>query len=117
VEYDRSLAETIFSNILASPVSSELSYRLEQSLEVTDALWELVPIVVAAGQQHDQQPPAEAADQSAAARRLTADQRSEVRAVADAILAMQEVATSGVEELDASVLSGLTMHQAAANAA
>jgi hypothetical protein len=111
VDYDPSEAETIFAGIFASPVSSELSYRLDQALEVTDALWELVPIVVAAGEQHDRQPPDEAADQSPAARRLTDDQRNHARNVADAILAMQETE----EELDASVLDGLTLHQAIAD--
>ena len=37
-------------DVLASPVGRELSFRLEQALEVTDALWELVPVVEAAGQ-------------------------------------------------------------------
>jgi hypothetical protein len=115
VEYDQSAVEAFFSGIFKSPMSSELSYRLDQALEVTDALWELLPIVVAAGEQHDRLPPADMADQSAAARRLTVDQRGRVRMVADAVLGMQEGASSAGQEFNESVVSGLTMQQAVAD--
>jgi hypothetical protein len=92
VDYDSDAVRALLSAIFTSPISRELSYRLEQALEVTDALWDLVPIVVAAGEAHDRQSPAEAADLSPAALRLTSDRRSHVRAVADGILAMQDTA-------------------------
>jgi hypothetical protein len=114
VEFDQSAVEALFSGIFKSPMSSELSYRLDQALEVTDALWELLPIVVTAGEQHDLQAPADMADQSAAARRLTVDQRSHARTVADAVLAMQEASSTG-QEFDESAVSGLTMQQAVAD--
>lgn len=88
--------------------------RLNQALEVTDGLWELVPIVVAAGEHHDQESPADVADQSAAAHRLTAEQRIHVRAVTDAVLSMQEAATSP-QEFDASVVGDLTAREVLAD--
>jgi hypothetical protein len=60
-----SLAELI-ERVSGSARATELAVRLGQSLEVTDGLWELVPIVVAAGQAHDQRSPAEVADNSPA---------------------------------------------------
>ena len=114
MEYDPAAAKALLSGILTSPISRELSYRLDQALEVTDALWDLVPIVVAAGVAHDGQSPAEAADLSPAGQRLTAERRSYTRAVADAVLAMQDAAVSEAA-LDESAVSGLTMRDAVAD--
>jgi hypothetical protein len=114
VDYDPAAVEALLSGILTSPISRELSYRLDQALEVTDALWDLVPIVVAVGEAHDRQAPAEAADLSPAGQHLTPDSRSRARAVADAVLAMQETATSE-DQLDESAVSGLTKRDAAAD--
>jgi hypothetical protein len=111
VDYDADAVRALLSGILTSPISRELSYRLEQALEVTDALWDLVPIVVAAGEAHDRQSPAETADQSPAAQRLTGDRRSHVRAVADGILEMQDAALSG-QAFDESKVSGVTIREA-----
>ena len=58
-------------NVIAeSAVGWEMAVRLGQSLEITDALWELVPVVVAAGERVDERPAAQAADLSPAARGL-----------------------------------------------
>lgn len=112
--YDPAAAKALFSGIWTSPISRELSYRLGQALEATDALWDLVPLVVAAGVAHDGQSPAEAADLSPVGQRLTAERRSHTRAVADAVLAMQDAAISG-QQLDESAVSGLTMRDAVAD--
>jgi hypothetical protein len=69
VDHDSAAVKALLSGIFTPPISRELSYRLEQALEVTDALWDLVPMVVAAGEAHDQQLPAETADLSPAAQR------------------------------------------------
>lgn len=114
MEYDQSAARALLSGMLMSPMSQELSYRLDQALEVTDALWDLVPIVLAAGEHHDRQSPAETADLSPAGRRLPAESRSHARAVADAVLAMQDSAIAGTE-LEESAVSGLSMRDAAAD--
>lgn len=114
MDYDPAEVKALLSGILTSPISRELSYRLDQALEVTDALWDLVPIVVAAGVAHDGQSPGEAADLSPAGQRLSAERRSHTRAVADAVLAMQDAAISG-QQLDESAVSGLTMRDAVAD--
>ena len=108
------MVSALVSGILASPVSREMSFRLEQTLELTDALWDLVPVVVAAGEQHDRQPPAEVADMSAAGQRLTSERRSHVRAVADGIMQLQEEALTG-REIDESAVSSLTLSEALAD--
>lgn len=40
----------LMGTIAGSPMNWELSVRLNQSLEITDGLWELVPVVVASGE-------------------------------------------------------------------
>jgi hypothetical protein len=114
VDYNQPEAEALFSSIFQSVLGSELSYQLDQATEVTDAIWELAPVVVAAGEQHDRQSPAEAANRSAAGLRLAAGERDVVRAVADAILEMSE-ASARVQETDQFVLSGLTARDAVAD--
>jgi hypothetical protein len=113
VDYDLIAASDFLTGILTSPIGRELSHRLNQALEVTDGLWDLVPIVVAAGEQHDQQSPAEAADLSPAGQRLTHERRSRARAVADAVLAMQEAAAG--DEFDESAVSGMTTREVLAD--
>jgi hypothetical protein len=61
----------------------EMFIRLCECLEPTDGLWELAPVLAAAEDARDHRAPAEAADQSAAGRRLDGDQRQWVRAFAD----------------------------------
>ncbi len=68
--------------IYGSPHGWEMVVRLGEGLELTDALWGLVPVVVAAGEGYDQISPEDAADRSAASRRLNADDRASVRAAA-----------------------------------
>jgi hypothetical protein len=60
----------------ASSVNLELGVRLNQSLEVTDGLWELVPLVVASGEAIDDRPAGELADMSPAARGLDDETRA-----------------------------------------
>lgn len=59
-----------------------MAVRVGQSLELTDALWDLVPVVVAAGEHHDRMAPGDVADASAAGRRLNEDARVRVRQAA-----------------------------------
>jgi hypothetical protein len=110
VDYDTSSARAFFSAIFATPLNQELSYRLNLALEVTDALWDLVPVVVTAGKKYDEQSPADLADVSPAGRRLSSDCRSQVREMADAILAAQEG-----PELDESALGGLSVREVLAD--
>ncbi len=114
MDYDQDEARALLSGMLTSPVSRELSYRLDQSREVTDALWELVPIVTSPAMAHDRQSPAEFADLSPAARSLSPERRSHVRSVADAVLATQDTAISQ-QQFDESAVVGLTMRDAVAD--
>jgi hypothetical protein len=45
--------EAVFAKVLESGRGSEMAVRLGQSLEITDGLWELVPVVVAASEAHE----------------------------------------------------------------
>jgi hypothetical protein len=66
--------------IAGSTMDWELAVRLGQSLEITDGLWELVPIVNASGEAADERPAAEQADMSSAAHGLDDETRVRVRA-------------------------------------
>jgi len=46
----------VLAKITGSSRGSEMAVRLQQSLEITDGLWELVPVVVAATEAHGQRP-------------------------------------------------------------
>jgi hypothetical protein len=70
--------------IAGSAVSWEMAVRIGQSLEITDALWDLVPVVVAAGERVDARPAAQAADLSPAARGLDDASRARIRSLGDA---------------------------------
>jgi hypothetical protein len=72
VTYDPAEAVALSKHLTDAPHGWEMFVRINQSLELTDALWELVPKVVAAGEAEDQMSPAEIADQSAAGQRLGA---------------------------------------------
>lgn len=65
--------EAVFARVLESGRGSEMAVRLRQSLEITDGLWELVPVVVAASQAHERRSPAQVADSSGVAKVLTAE--------------------------------------------
>jgi hypothetical protein len=114
MEFDPSVVSALISGVLASPVGRELSFSLEQALEVTDALWDLVPVVEAAGQQYDQKPPAQVADSSPAGLRLADERQVQVRAVADGMMEMQEAALAG-QEFDEAAVSGLSERDAMAD--
>jgi len=51
----------IMNELAGSVVNWEIAVRLGQSLEITDGLWELVAVVVAAGEGLAEQPAAQAA--------------------------------------------------------
>jgi hypothetical protein len=114
MEHDLPDIAALISGILGSPLSHEMSFRLEGALEVTDGLWDLVPVVVAAGEQHDQRSPAEAADASPAGLRLTPESRTRVRAAYDLLLAMQGEGVDG-QQFDESVASSITLREVMAD--
>ncbi len=95
-------------NVIAgSAVSWEMAVRLGQSLEITDALWDLVPVAVAAGEQVDERSATQAADQSTAARGLDSDSRARVRTLGDAYIAAMDTAIAG-QHPDENALASLT---------
>jgi hypothetical protein len=72
------------TRIAGSAVGWEMTVRIGQSLEITDALWDLVPVMVAAGQRVDARPAAQPADLSPAARGLDDASRALIRSLGDA---------------------------------
>jgi hypothetical protein len=76
-----------FAKVLESGRGSEMAVRLRQSLEVTDGLWELVPVVVAATKAHEQISPVQVADSSVAAKVLAGERRALLRKVGDTLRA------------------------------
>jgi hypothetical protein len=79
-------------------------------LEITDALWELVPVVVAAGEAHDQLSPAEVADRSPAGMALDAEARRRLRDLGEGFTQAMESA-GGVDELDETAWDNVTVTQ------
>jgi hypothetical protein len=106
--------EAAFAKVLESGRGSEMAVWLSQSLEITDGLWELVPVVVAASDAHEQRSPAQVADSSAAARVLSAERRVFLRSLGDTV---SEVMTTAAREhpIDESALGGLTPAQMTAD--
>jgi hypothetical protein len=106
--------EAVFARVLESARGSEMAVRLGQSLEVTDGLWELVPIVVAAAEAHERRPPAQVADSSAAAKGLTAERRASLRNLGETFRSAMAAASVG-QPVDESALEGLTAAEIAAD--
>jgi hypothetical protein len=107
-----------FAAILAQVEQSrrgpEMAVRLRQSLEVTDALWELVPVAIAAGDAHGQRSAVDVADAAGSAKTLSPWQREHVRRLADTLHA---ATASALDEqpMDASALAELTAADVAAD--
>lgn len=80
---ERDAFAELIARLSGSDRAAELALRLGQSLEITDGLWELVPVVVAAGKAYDQLSPAEVADSSLAGLALSNDERCLLRKLAD----------------------------------
>jgi hypothetical protein len=80
--------------IAGSAVSWEMAVRIGQSLEITDALWELAPVLAAVGERVDERPGAQAADLSPAARGLYEGARARVRALGDALTGVLDEAVA-----------------------
>lgn len=93
--------------IAGSAVGWEMAVRIGQSLEITDALWELVPVVVAAGERVDERPAPQAADLSPAARGLDDASRARIRCLGDAFTGVLDEAVAA-QLADESVLGSLT---------
>jgi hypothetical protein len=83
VEDERDAFAESIARLSSSARAAELVRRLGEALELTDGLWELVPVVVADSQAHDQRPPAEVADRSPAGLALTDEERRRLREIAD----------------------------------
>lgn len=95
--------------IAGSAVSWEMAVRIGQSLEITDALWELVPVVAAAGERVDERPAAQAADLSPAAAGLDDASRARIRSLGDAFTgALDEAVAVQLAGTDESALASLT---------
>jgi len=107
VNHDFSDLAATMNVIAGSAVSWEMAVRLGQSLEITDSLWDLVPVVVAAGEQVDERSATQAADQSTAARGLDSDSRARVRTLGDAYIAAMDTAIAG-QHPDENALASLT---------
>jgi hypothetical protein len=99
---------SLLLKLSASRRGQEMAIRLRQSLEITDSLWDLVPIVTAAGEKYEQRTPTEVADSSGAAELVSAERRQAVRQLGDQLL---EVMNSSFEAqtFDESVLEGLSL--------
>lgn len=99
--------EAIFARVLESSRGSEMAVRLRQSLEVTDGLWELVPVVVAAAKAHERRSPDQVADSLAAAAVLTAERRAFLRNLGDLFNGAMAAAIDR-QPIDGSAMEGLT---------
>jgi hypothetical protein len=88
----------LIARLSGSGRGSELALRLGQSLEVTDGLWDLVPVVVAAGEAHDRQSPVEVADDSPAGLVLGERERARLRDLADGFSQAMESAMAMPDE-------------------
>ena len=101
----------VFAAILArverSRRGSEMAVRLRQSLEVTDALWELAPVVVRASEAHQLRSPADVADEAGFGRPLSPQRREHLRRLGDTLQAAIDVALAE-QPMDESLIAGLT---------
>jgi hypothetical protein len=93
--------------IAGSAAGWEMAVRLGQSLEITDALWELAPVVVAAGERVDERPAVQAADLSPAARGLDSSDRARLQALGDQFIATLDAAVAE-QRIDEEALRSLT---------
>jgi hypothetical protein len=84
-----------------------MAIRMQQALELTDALWDLVPIVTAASERYEQRTPVEVADSSPVAPFVDADRRHALRQLADHFHGLVDEALQG-QPFDESVLDGLS---------
>ena len=105
---EREALADLIARLSGSDRASELALRLGQSLEITDGLWELVPVVVAAGKAHDQRSPAEVADNSPAGLALGDEERRRLRELADDFSQAMDTA-AGIS--DESALDRVTVTQ------
>jgi hypothetical protein len=97
----------VLAKITASGRGPEMAVRLHQSLELTDGLRELVPVVVAASEAHTQRPAAEVADSLPAARMLDAGRRSRLCELGDTLSAITTMAVAD-QPVDEAALEAIT---------
>jgi hypothetical protein len=97
----------VLAKITESSRGSEMAVRLQLSLEMTDGLWDLVPVVVAATEAHGQRPPAEVADSLPVARTLAPERRARLRELGDTL---SEITTTAVQHqtIDETAIERLT---------
>ena len=85
----------VVAKIAESSRGSEMAMRLQQSLEMTDGLWELVPVVVTVAEAHGQRPAAEVADSLPVTRTLAPERRARLRELGDTL---SEITATAVQE-------------------
>ena len=97
----------VVAKIAKSSRGPEMAMRLQQSLEMTDGLWELVPVVVTVAEAHGQRPAAEVAD-SAGCQDLATERRARLRELGDTLsditataVQQQPIDNTAVEQLTA----------------
>jgi len=93
--------------VLSSQRGQEMATRMQQSLELTDALWNLVPVVTAASERYEQRTPADVADGSPVAPFVDADRRCALQQLADRFRGLVAETLQG-QPFDESVLDGLS---------
>jgi hypothetical protein len=97
----------ILARVERSRRGSEMAVRLRQSLEVTDALWELVPVVMKASEAHQLRSPAHVADEAGFGRSLSPQRREHLRRLGDTLQGAINAALAE-QPMDESLLAGLT---------
>ncbi len=85
----------VVAKIAKSSRGPEMAMRLQQSLEMTDGLWELVPVVVTVAEAHGQRPAAEVADSLPVARTLATERRARLRELGDTL---SDITATAVQE-------------------
>lgn len=97
----------LFTLVLSSRRGQEMAIRMQQSLELTDGLWDLVPIVTAASERYEQRTPVEVADGSPVAPFVDANRRRALQQLGDHFHGLVGEALQG-QPFDESVLDGLS---------
>jgi hypothetical protein len=88
----------VLAKIIGSSRGPEMAMRLHQSLEMTDGLWELVPVVVAASEAHGQRSPAEVADSLPVAMAVSPERRARLRELGDTLSDITAIQRQPVDE-------------------
>jgi hypothetical protein len=113
MEFDQKELTQSMTALYGSALRLEMSVRTSQALELTDALWELVPIVVDSGQRYDFASPVDVADSVPVAGRLSLEVRQQIRAEADRWAESASAAVAGLSVDEAKLATIDAAHVAA----